>query len=146
VYASDVESSRRVWATLREKNVLALSGVADWRSVAWELLPWSFVADWAIPIGAYMHARGVVQLMEGKYVLVTRVRRRLKGPVTKGPADMVIDPVYNQKGSTQEYYSFTRTLETSLALPLPQMKPLGDWLSWKRAANAVSLLVSRHSS
>jgi len=37
------------------RNLSSL-GLTDWRSIAWEVTPWSFVADWFIPIGAYINS------------------------------------------------------------------------------------------
>lgn len=41
-----------------EFETLDRIGIADPASLAWELLPWSFVADWFVPVGAYLGAVG----------------------------------------------------------------------------------------
>lgn len=46
-------------------------GLHDPASIAWELLPFSFVADWFIPIGNYLEARGIASRAEGTFVLTT---------------------------------------------------------------------------
>ncbi len=38
------------------KTVLAQTGISNPALLAWELLPWSFVIDWFIPVGNYLQA------------------------------------------------------------------------------------------
>lgn len=44
-------------------------GLNDPASVAWELLPWSFVVDWALPIGPWLSAMTASRSMSGLTVV-----------------------------------------------------------------------------
>lgn len=46
-------------------------GLTDPELVAWELVPFSFVADWFIPIGNYLQARAFASRAKGLFVLTT---------------------------------------------------------------------------
>lgn len=45
-----------------------LPSIWDASQVAWELLPYSFVFDWAYPVSDYLNARAFLEQMEGKVV------------------------------------------------------------------------------
>lgn len=130
----------QIKAILREVNVPALAGLTDPASVAWELLPYSFVADWFIPIGNYLKARGLAQALTGTFVKTVTWKSKISGITGDAlyPSWSVSSPgFYRERGTC------TREVSTSLSVPLPEIKPLGDVPSWKRAANAVSLLIQR---
>lgn len=131
-------SSERIIATLAEKSPARLTGLMDVASVAWELLPWSFVADWVIPVGSYLESRSFAQQLSGTFV-ITRFRRvTYTGmPVT---SNSTIDSKLNLRPSSSSYVKVVRTVSTTLPVPVPTIQPLGKVLSWKRAANAVALL------
>lgn len=138
------ETTGQIIARLSEADVAQMVGLIDPLSVAWELLPWSFVVDWFIPIGNYLSARSFVQGMNGVFV-TTKVERRSRHQranqfVQTFPTDYY---VASPNGCAEErYVSLQRTISTSLAVPLPSVKKLSDVPSWKRAANAVALIVT----
>ncbi len=110
------------WATL---------GLLDPELVAWELLPFSFVADWFIPIGSWMEARAWASRLTGTFI-TTDKRSALAGPV-----------LFNGAPRTASRYRnmlFDRTISTTLAVPMPQMKSLGKVASWQHCANAIALV------
>jgi hypothetical protein len=143
-----VISKGKITCFLRERNVIALSGLTDVASVAWELVPFSFVADWFIPIGNYLDARGLTQQLDGStYVITKTLKRTVVGPVYDNGFGYIIDPAHNEKEGVCEDFKITRSaVLLNLAIPLPQQKPLGQTASWAHAINAVSLLVSNFSS
>lgn len=118
----------------KEVNVPQLVGLMDPLSVAWELVPFSFVLDWFLPIGSWLSARGLSQAMTGTFVTTKRIwvqgyaPYRIVGSSTWG-ADYY-----------KSYYALDRTISSELDVPLPSIKPLNKALSWKRAANALALL------
>ena len=142
---NEAKSSGRIVALLKEKDVITLSGLTDPLSVAWELLPYSFVIDWFIPIGNYLQARGLAQALTGTFVTTKRNRTEVggyKGKTTTdtvAPFDTTVVTINNAKYSML-HTTVTRTVSTSLSVPLPSMKPLGKVASWMHAANAVALL------
>lgn len=125
-------------ARLTEKNVIGLNGLADPSSVLWELLPWSFVADWFIPIGSYLEARGLAQSLSG--VFVTTITQRETFSTTSGLPLSAIRKRERDFNYRHMRVIVDRTVSSSLATPFPTFKPLDKVASWKRAANAVALL------
>jgi len=129
---------RRVIAYMSEdESVLAKLGLLDPLSVVWELLPFSFVADWFIPIGQWIEARGVASRLKGTFVTT--------------------DYYYSESGPLQALYGVTsgsedddlwknvrvrRRVSGSLDVPLPAFKPLKKALGWEHCANGIALLVS----
>lgn len=128
-------------ARLEEVDVAKLSGLQDPASVAWELLPYSFVADWFIPIGTYLANRGLATSLTGEYCQT--ITRKSIAYLELNPA--VINVTRNGYNNTFKV-QMNRTVTGSLQVPLPQWKTLGEVLSWKRAANAIALLVTSHGS
>jgi hypothetical protein len=130
-------------ARLSEVNIPQLIGLTDPASVAWELVPFSFVADWFIPIGNYLAARGLAQSLTGTFVkTITREERFSCGGVYISPQYRIL----NQPSYREHSLTMTRTVSSSLAVPLPNFKPLAKVASWKHCANAVALLVQTFGS
>lgn len=134
-------------ATLKEKDVVALSGLTDPLSVAWELLPYSFVIDWFIPIGNYLQARGLKQALTGTFVETTSNTWETRGlrynKANWLPSDRYeFGPAVNSRFLTK---SLNRTVKTTLTVPLPDFKSLASVPSWKRALNATALLLQLKS-
>jgi len=133
---------KSIIARLREVDVPQLIGLTDYASIVWERLPYSFVADWAIPIGNYLAARGVAQALKGTFVttdyrngFVTGLKLNNNGWYMEdgGP--------FNHK-----IIKVDRTVSSSLAVPKPTVRTFDEAFSWRRAANAVALLVLRGSA
>lgn len=112
--------------------------------VAWELVPYSFVVDWALPIGDYLNAQHTrATLPVAKVVTSDKIRRIREvvgytgNPINGGYVNVSGDPM----GITYETFRFERSISTQLpSVPMPGLKPLGDILSWRRAASALSLM------
>lgn len=137
---SYVYQRKRIKCILKEKDVIALSGLTDPLSVAWELVPYSFVVDWFIPIGNYLAARGLSQSLSGTFVTSTKFYRKAEGFTITPDAAKRWEVDGSQKSQKFEAVSFSRSISTTLAVPRPSVKPLSQVFSWKRAANAVALL------
>lgn len=127
----------------RESPARAL-GLMDPELVAWELVPFSFVADWFIPIGGWLQARAFAQRAKGTFVLTTCDRwsarfgaaKTIKC-VSEGASGVSI-PI---NLGWQRWVQVTRTVQTSLpAVPLPTFSNgLGKG---NRLANAAALVAS----
>jgi len=139
--------SVRIKAILKEVDVIALSGMMDPMSIAWEKMPYSFVADWFIPIGSYLSARGLSQALTGTFVTSRytkwKVHSAYKIPVTGIYAGKNLMRGF---GYRREVAILTRTISTTLSVPRPEVKPLAKALSWQHCTNAVALLVNRFGS
>lgn len=127
-------------ARVREKpNLPLLTGLTHLESVAWELMPWSFVIDWFIPIGDYLTARGFAQGLNGTFI--TTVKR--SGKAFRPQGDFMLHD--DTTGSNYaEFGDITRTVSSSLLVRMPVTKPLNKALSWRHCVNAVALLLSGH--
>jgi hypothetical protein len=119
------------------ESQLALLGLKDPYSLAWELLPWSFVCDWAVPVGTFLGNLGLFPHLDGDWVKTTtkfsRVQHSLK-------------PIVNWSQISPQKItavSVSRTVGSGpLAVPPPGFKnPFNS--SWKRAVNAIALLVQK---
>lgn len=134
---------KSIKAILKEQNVYQLAGLTDPLSVAWELMPYSFVIDWFLPIGDYLAARGTASAMSGG-TFVTSDKTLIGFSGIK--AGVMYDPwgptalIPSLVSTSEKYMQFTRTVSTSISVPCPRIVPLSEAFSWKRAANAVALL------
>lgn len=122
----------------------ALPTLHTYSMAAWELLPYSFVADWVVPIGSYLAA--------------LRTADSLKGTVVK---TVKASTVYTRWGVGQFYtivgshtpaggpsYTITkmaRTVQEGLTIPSPVTGVAEDasFLTWRRAVSAVALLAQK---
>lgn len=115
---------------------LAEAGVLDPELVAWELLPWSFVADWFIPVGSYLEARAALPRIEANYIITKIVDAKWAGysssdafPGTR---------VYGNTAAYASQFSLDRTISLSWSVPTPQFRnPLAG--PWKHAVDALAL-------
>lgn len=123
----------------REVDTTKLIGLTDPAQVAWEVLPYSFVVDWFIPIGDFLQARGVSNSLTGTFVTTT---------VTKGfvGTPTPVSPNLRIRGDMSRYHrrqvSVLRDVSSTLNVPIPTIKPLSEWANWRHARDAVSLLVT----
>lgn len=134
-----ITSRTSLIAILKEKDVAQLSGLTDYASVAWEVMPWSFVIDWFIPIGNWLGARGVSQGLTGTFVSshIYREEYRTFDPTVR------MSPGGYSVSSPSYFYregNFARSVSNTLSVPLPTVKPLGKIASWLHCGNAVALL------
>lgn len=117
-----------------------LPSLASVASVAWELMPWSFVVDWAVPIGQYLDSLRTAADLKGTVVLsVTRETTW---------SNLVAGSFFKSKSrasareTTHEMIHFKRTVSDEIIppSPLPDLSPGSIFSRWERAANAVALL------
>lgn len=136
-------SSERIIAFLKEKDVIRLTGLLDPASVAWELLPYSFVIDWFIPVGNYLSAKGLANSLKGTFV-TTRFMRITSLPSSSAVprGGWTLDTKMNYSGNKSKLIKVNRTVSTTLQVPLPEVVPLSKAVSWARATNAVALLTN----
>ncbi len=137
------ETRAQLIARVKETSVVEVNGLTDPLSVAWELLPWSFVADWFIPVGNYLAARSLARALTGTFVeTTTEVQYFTCGALKMGGYFTVL------KQPNWRYFTVNvnRTVNTTLSVPRPQFKTLSEVPSWKRAANAVALLITNFGS
>lgn len=137
---STVNSRRLVW-TLSEQlswnQSLGLSNPWDMLNAVWNATTLSFIADWFLPIGNYLSARGTASILTGSGYYTDYYKVSGRGRSSVGPFVIV-------ENGDQYRYSFCkvdRVLVSSLAgmTALPSWKDPLKIPSWKRALTSVAL-------
>ena len=128
------EARRQIIARVVEVNVPKMVGVTDPAQVLWEKLPWSFLADWILPIGSFLSARGVANSLTGTFITSHKWHRAAGKPAAVGAWTI------NAPGYVEERIDFDRIVSTSLVAARPTIKPLSKVASWQHAVNGLALL------
>lgn len=112
-------------------------GLTDPLSIAWEVIPFSFVADWFIPVGDYLEALNTIPFLNGSTVQI--VCYKYKGICIGNP---YAQP-NNQCEGSETYGTQTRATRSDpgvLYVPRPVFKSLEEALSPGHMKNAIALL------
>jgi len=122
---------------------LAQLGIFNVASVAWELAPYSFIIDWAVPIGDYLNCMDASvgwTFLGGTCSRFTQVRRRGTGAYNKYPNTAThFFTMYGEGGTYQgSHVNLSRTVYDSS--PLPRFPGIKNPLSTTHIANALALL------
>lgn len=130
------ETRAQLIAKLTQVNRPALNGLTDPLSLGWELLPYSFVADWFIPIGSYLQAVALDYALTGTFVETLTRREKFHCYALRNTNSQ-------QQWTTQPFFrsasiTVTRTVSTTLNTPRPQFKT--DTFRWQRAVTAIALM------
>lgn len=123
-------------------------GLTNPASVLWELTPWSFVADWFLPIGNYIEARSFAARAKGTFISTTTDWHRIR---SAGMASTYVPDYVPPEQSEYKInglwwnssVSISRTISTSLSqsVPLPTFKsPFVTGAPMTRLANALALV------
>jgi hypothetical protein len=103
--------------------------------VAWELMPFSFVADWFLPIGNFLSARSTLSSLKGTYIRTERTKRIIRvSPQVASSGFQILSGDFWE--STTQIHRTVGPI-SSMPLPGPQLK---DPLSLSHAVSAISLL------
>ncbi len=145
-------SNREVWEkVVRIRMVERLSqarslGLLDPRPVVWEVLPFSFVADWFIPIGTYFDALAQIPNVDATFYV--SLRKEKTGDATFYANGGYLDNLY-WRGAYTKHHSLQYDRyapSTSLSVPKPEFKALPSALSPGHLWNAIALLQQAVSS
>lgn len=134
-YASRSESSYRKQIIAYYKEPVPTwgerLGLTDLHSVFWELTPWSFVADWVLPIGDWLDARAFARRAVGRFVHTYYVIEYVRGDGSIDACINMSDPVYGCVVNAYKplpgswYYKrhlVWRTIHDSLSVPYPSFE------------------------
>ena len=113
-------------------------GLTDPLSVAWELIPYSFVVDWFYPIGTYLENLNTIPKLNGRFMTIKR--REFQGSAVN-VNKLVKWFKYPTSFNSQFYYD--RQVSTSLAVPKPNFNSFEEAMSPKRIWNALALVTQR---
>lgn len=109
-------------------------GLTDPLQVVWEIIPFSFVFDWFLPIGTYLENLAIIPSLKGRF-LSTRFMR-MDSRIT---AILTSDPTYKGARRVGHVLELRRVPLTSLTTQLPSFVDPITAMTSKRIANAVSL-------
>lgn len=132
------QSRARFRATSKYLSDAAPLGLLNPMAIAWEILPWSFVIDWFIPIGNYVNsldATAGLQFVDGSQ---TTFERRTASRSVSGRKWQGITYV-GSWGCRREQISCERV--KFLTFPSATMPEFKSPISFVHFANAVSLLI-----
>ncbi len=121
-----------------------LAGFDDPLGMAWERLPWSFVADWFIPVQAYLQDRAFARQVVGTFIKTVTTQIDVQGLKPLVSTERVTPGKPNCFRETS--LSLTRTVTSSLSVPYPKPHSFLEVPSWRRALNAASLVLQRNGS
>jgi len=129
-YTVELRERLTTWHTL---------GLNNLASVIWEKIPFSFVADWFIPIGTYLDVRGTLAGVDLVACKVTHTCISVDNPTKVDPASY---PGVVQGRYTGSYVTMTRDiwLDFSNYCPTPSFKALSKALSKGHLQNASALI------
>lgn len=144
----EVRGSARVWFEVDNSLASAMNrtGITNPLAIAWELVPYSFVVDWFIPVGTFLQNMGYsegVTFLGGSCSI--RSSTKWRGTVVSTTKTVGSGPFgYTQShsgGSIKESFEgFSREAFAGWPdVPLPHFK---DPLSLGHVANALSLLAT----
>lgn len=115
-------------------HTLAQLGITNPLLLAWELLPWSFVIDWFLPIGNYISSMDATLGLAFRrgFVSTSYEVTHIRNQVVTGGVESQTSSSYSQK-------SFVRTPLTSF--PTSSPPSFKNPLSYEHALNGIALLV-----
>ncbi len=135
---------KQVIAQLKEQySPVASLGLLDPEIVAWELVPYSFVADWFLPIGDFLEYRSVMGRTNATFVVSTTTRYVIQGGsgglIDDRGSRLILDggPGYIKQAATMQ-----RVIQNGYSVPLPSFQSPLD-LSWKRCLSSIALVQQR---
>lgn len=109
-------------------------------AVIWENVPFSFVVDWFIPIGSYLSVRGLfTSSLKTSYV-------RSEFAEAKGDSlpttTLTVPEILDQGYFRSRQCLLTRTVGTTIPVPLPSLKTVKEAMSLRHATNLAALILS----
>lgn len=132
------EETAQIVTYLKSADIVQLSGLTDVSSIVWEKLPFSFVADWFIPIGNYLSALNTARSLTGTFV-ITRMTKTYVNKLGCSPQGdiLFIDGISSYRYSQVE---MTRTVSSTLTVNKPSFKSADKIASFGHCLNAMALL------
>lgn len=129
-------------------STVALSemGLINPLSIVWEVVPYSFIVDWAWPIGPWaesLDATAGMSFIGGSLTEWVRYTRSTTTPFEQNPGDSVQVQFQPERPGFQSVRRMKRSVYASSPVPYPPLPGQGTFLqSGKRAQNALALLTS----
>lgn len=150
-YSAKTLNKQRVRWVYELSEVLEASrslGLLDPLSVAWEIIPYSFVVDWFIPIGTFLDNLSIAPHLKGRWIMVKSQEFHELGPpfytgaLPTGRFGGVVNSVVYEGVDLRRGLISTRTTgHDAVPLALPQFDASG--LHGNRIWNAIALATQR---
>jgi hypothetical protein len=137
VAPAKASTSRKIRAELIENiNGYRSLGLYDPLSVVWEVIPYSFVIDWFLPIGSYLENLAVIPFLKGRFLTSTfsEMSSAIAYATPSG-----ISAGYRGVGRSYRQVKLERSVSTSLTTARPSFQPLSLALSSRRIFSAIAL-------
>lgn len=131
--SSTTTISGKVWYEMIESlSVPRTLGLTNPAAVVWEKIPYSFVADWFIPIGTYLDVVSAIPNLTGRFMQTFTYKTETTGRGTTA----------TYRGATISCRSINmwRQVPGSISVPFPQFVPLEKALSIGHLKNALALI------
>lgn len=142
----DVEAMRGVFCRIdaipQNDLLMAFSslGVTNPLQVVWELVPFSFMVDWFLPIGSYLESLDAMLGYGDAYYSESRFAKGNWKVTSRNGVWNKNDVTWACTVGTKEVVRLSRTVSDSV--PVPTMPRLRDGRSLTRMANALSILAT----
>lgn len=107
-------------------------GLLDPLSVVWEIIPYSFVIDWFLPIGSYLENLAIIPNLRGRFVSTLSQEK-------SAAVKQAINPTYSGRRRVYFHRVVSRVCTTGLMTARPSFNSPIVALSAKRIFNAISL-------
>lgn len=135
-----VKERWRIIYEMNEQMTIARSlGLTNPAVVVWELVPYSFVVDWFIPIGSYLENLGTIPYLNGRFMTVKV--REFQGAAVEVQSPGTHWIKYPTTFTRSKYIN--RAITGSLSVPKPGFKTLPEAMSPNRIWNALALVTQR---
>jgi len=129
---------KRIEYEMQESLSAARSlGLVNPLSVVWEIIPYSFVVDWFIPIGTFFDNLSIIPKLQGRFLTTTT---QIYNNFGSSPPS---NTYYKNATSSYHVVRMTRTVSSGLTTAFPSFVPLPDAMSPRRIWNAISLAHQR---
>jgi hypothetical protein len=125
-------------ASFAPPSTADLLGMTDPLSVAWELVPYSFVLDWFLPIGAWLQASAATRRIGAGQIVGTRYYHIWTHTYQQKSVSQTIEKFGEHK--TEQWYHGRSVGPPPRSLGLPTINALDNAISLTRSLNAVALL------
>lgn len=135
--------SKRIVAYLKAVDKLELSGLKDPLSVAWEVVPFSFIVDWAFPIGQYLANLSLDRALTATFITTDYWRVEGSGiTISAATPNRHLKRIMGGNTARTQAIQLDRTVTTGLDIPRPSLKGAASILSLRRAISSLALLDS----
>ena len=140
---SECQHRKSIVCYLHTDEVADESGALDLPSILWERVPYSFVVDWWVNVGAYLSALHISRAVNGltEFCQTSTIRTTI-GPITSGSVYIIT----SDNGGFYRGVQQTRTVSKYLAVPPPSVRPIlhGDTeVRLRHTLEAISLIAQK---